>query len=163
MLRPDTPKEGKPRELRPGESPDRLSEPLGTYAEEAGLVMRRPPVTPNTMYALEATEHAQRQGKFDMFHRELYKAYWERGENLGDLDVIRHVADICELDWPELKDRLESRYYERPVMTQFQEAVELGIRGIPAFLIGDVLFTGARPYDVFKAVMSTVLEQRASG
>ena len=46
---------------------------------------------------------------------------------------------------------------------QFQEAVGLGIRGIPAFVMGDVVFTGARPYPVFKAVMDKVLEQRVSG
>ena len=61
------PEEGKPRDLRPGEEDGLLAEPLRTYATEVGLVMRRPPLTPYTMYALEATEHAQQQGKFDAF------------------------------------------------------------------------------------------------
>ena len=35
----------------------------------------------------------------------------------------------------------------------------LGIDGIPGFLIGRYLFTGARPYEVFQSVMSKVIEE----
>ena len=122
--------------------------------------MRRPPVTPNTLYALEATEHASERGLFYPFHLGLYKAYWEHGKDIGSLEVIRDVAVECGLEWPELEERLESSYYQERVMTQFREAMELGIRGIPAFLIGEYLFTGARPYETFKTVMEKVLEQR---
>ena len=163
LLRPDTPKEGKVRELRPGESPDQLSEPLRTYAQEAGLVMCRPPLISYTMDALEATEYACEQGRFDPFHRGLYKAYWEQGSDLGDLEVIRAVAEECGLDWPELKERLTTGSYRDAVTGQYQEAMKLGIRGIPAFLIGNTLFTGARPYEVFKVVVETVLERDAAG
>jgi predicted DsbA family dithiol-disulfide isomerase len=163
LLRPDIPREGRPRRPRPGESQDgELSEPMKSYAEEAGLVMRRPNLTPYTMYALEATEFAKEQGKFDPFHRAMYRALWADSKDLGDFDVIREAAEECDLDWHDMKECLESRSYEQTVTDQFQEAVGLGIRGIPAFVMGDVMFTGARPYPVFKAVMDKVLEQRAS-
>ena len=122
--------------------------------------MRRPPVTPNTLYALEATEHANQRGLFYPFHLGLYKAYWEHGKDIGSLEVIRDVAVECGLDWPELEERLESSFYQDTAMSQFREAMELGIQGIPAFLIGEYLFTGARPYDTFKTVMEKVLAQR---
>ena len=157
------PKEGRPRTPREGESPNgELSEPMKSYAEEAGLVMRRPSLTPYTMYALEATEFAKEQGKFDPFHRAMYRALWEDGKDLADFDVIREAADECGLDWHDLHECLVSRSYEKTVTDQFQEAVGLGIQGIPAFVMDNVLFTGARPYPVFKAVMDKVLEQRAS-
>ena len=157
MLRPDTPKEGKVRELRPGESRDQLGEPLRTYASEAGLVMRRPPLVSYTMYALEATEYAKDHGKFLSFHNGLYEAYWGQGKDLGDIDVLLEVAGASGLDTDALGDRLESRHYEDAVMTQYREAAELGIRGIPAFLIGKYLFTGARPYQDFQEVMNRTL------
>ena len=160
LLRPDTPKEGKLRTLRPGES-NELSEPMRTYAQEAGLVMRRPSLTSYAMYALEATEYAQQQGMFDPFHRAMYKALWEDGKDLGNLEVIRDVAKECGLNWQELGDALESRHYQDTVMSQFQEAVSMGIRGIPAFLVGNILFTGASPYEIFRAVMNKYLEQEA--
>ena len=163
VLRPDTPKQGEVREPRPGESADELGEPLRTYARDAGLVMRPPPVIPNTMYALEATEYAKESGRFLEFHRRLYEVYWKDGRDLGDPAVIGEVAETCGLDAGQLRHRLESRHYESAVTSEFQEATDLGINGIPAFLIGGYLFTGARPYEDFRAVVERVLEDRRTG
>jgi predicted DsbA family dithiol-disulfide isomerase len=125
--------------------------------------MRRPFIVPNTLLALQATEYAQQQGLFDPFHRAMYRAYWEDGKNLGDLEVIRGVAEECGLDWTELRQKLESGYYQEAVIGRYREALSLDIRGIPAFLIGNILFTGARPYEVFKAVAEKALGQRDGG
>ena len=156
-MRPDTPKEGTPRTSRPGETENELSEPLRSQANEAGLIMKPPPVTPNTMYALEATEYAQQQGKFMEFHKAAYTAMWEDRQDLGDLAVIEDVAKRVGLNSAELLERLESKEYSSTVMSQYQEAMQYGIRGIPTFLVGNLMFTGAHPYDVFKSAMERVL------
>ena len=158
ILRPDIPKQGMPRQPRPGEIGDQLSEPLRSFAEEAGLVMRRSSWTPNTMYAMEATEYAQQQGRFDAFHLAAYKAYWEDGKDLGDLDVIREVALSCGLDWPELSQRLESGYYREAILTQHQQAVSLGVNAIPAFLVGNQFFMGAQRYEIFQLALARAKE-----
>ena len=158
LLHPETPKEGAPRQPREGEEDGQLSEPLRTYAEEAGLTMRRSPITPNSMYSLEATEYALEHGEYEEFHHAMYKAYWEDQKNLGNLGVIQEVAQGSGLNWPEMSERLESGHYRDKVLSQFQEAMDLGIRGVPAFLIGNQMFTGAQPYDVFKLAMARARE-----
>ena len=162
MLRPDTPKEGSPRGPRPGETENELSSPLRDHAKEAGLIMRPPKVTPNTMWILEATEHAQRHGKFMEFHRAAYRAFWEDGKDLGDLAVIGEVAEEVSLDSSEMIHLLESGHYTSTVMEQYQEAMQHGIRGIPTFLVGNLMFTGAHPYEVFKTAMNRVLGNEES-
>ena len=159
LLRPGTPKEGMPRPPREGESPDQLSEPLRGYAEEAGLVMRPPTKTPYTLYALEATEYAKEQGRFEPFHRLMYRAVWEHGKDIGDLEVIREAAEEVGLDWPELEGKLESRHYEAAVMEQYKQAREIGIEGVPGFVVGNYMFTGAQPYHVFQEVMNKVIDE----
>ena len=119
--------------------------------------MRQPPLVSYTKYALEATEYAKEHGKFFSFHNGLYEAYWAEGRDLGDIDVLLEVAGASGLNTNELGERLESRHYEDSVMTEFQEAKSLGISGIPAFIIGKYLFTGARPYQDFQAVMNRAL------
>ena len=162
LLRPDTPKEGKVRDPRPGETENELSEPLRSQVRAANLVMRPPRVTPNTMYALEATEYAQQQGKFLEFHHAAYRAYWDEGRDLGDLAVIQEVARGVDLDADELLQRLESGYHTQTVLEQYQEALSHGIRGIPTFVVGNLLFTGAHPYEIFKSAISRFLAgQRA--
>ena len=162
MLRPDTPKEGIIRQPRPGETEDRLSDPLGGQASEANLIMRPPKVTPNTMYILEATEYAQQQGKFMEFHHAAYKAYWEDGLDLGDLAVIEGLAQQNSLNSTELLEGLESGQYTPAVMEQYQQALGHGIRGIPTFVLGNLLFTGAHPYEIFQSAMSKILEAPAA-
>jgi len=123
--------------------------------------MRRPARTSYTMYALEATEYAQQMGQFDAFHLAAYKAYWEDLSDLGNLDVIREIALKCGLDWPELSQRLESGFYRETVMAQYQQALDLGIRGIPSFIVGNQLFTGAQPYEVFHMALAKARESMA--
>ena len=159
LLRPDTPKEGLLRQPRAGETADELSEPLRSNARESNLIMRPPSVTPNTVYILEATEYAQQQGKFLEFHHAAYKAYWEDGKDLGDLAVIEALAQDVSLNSTELLERLENHYHTSAVMGQYQEALQHGIQGIPTFLVGNLVFTGAHPYNIFQEAMKKVLEQ----
>ena len=160
MLRPDTPKEGLLRQARSGETDDELSEPIRSQVREAGLIMRPPPVTPNTMFALEATEYAQQHGKFMEFHHAAYKAYWDERKDLGQLDVLAEVATSVSLDADEMIQCLETHEFSNQVMGQYQEALQHGIRGIPTFVVGNLLFTGAHPYDIFKSAMNQYLESQ---
>ena len=119
--------------------------------------MRPPQVTPNTMYALEATEYAQQHGKFLEFHHAAYKAYWEERKDLGQLDVLAEVAHSVSLDAEDMIQCLETHEFSNTVMGQYQEALQYGIRGIPTFVVGNLLFTGAHPYDIFKSAMNQYL------
>ena len=134
-----------------------MSEPLRSQAQDAGLVMKPPRVTPNTMYALEATEYAQRHGKFMEFHQAAYQAFWSDNQDLGNLEVISGIADGVGLDSADLVRDLEEQKLSSVVMGQYQEALKYGIRGIPTFLVGNLLFTGAHPYGVFQEAMKRVL------
>lgn len=160
LLRPDTPKEGLLRQPRSGETEDELSEPIRSQVRDAGLVMRPPTVTPNTMYALEATEYAQQVGKFMEFHHAAYKAYWDDRRDLGKLDVLAEVARSVQLDADEMIQCLETHEFSNKVMGQYQEALQHGIRGIPTFVVGNLMFTGAHPYDIFKSAMSRFLSSQ---
>ncbi len=162
MLRPDTPKEGLLRQQRSGETEDELSEPIRSQVKEAGLVMRPPLVTPNTMYALEATEYAQQHGKFMEFHHAAYRAYWDERKDLGQLNVLAEVARSVSLDADEMIECLETHELSSKVMGQYQEALQHGIRGIPTFVVGNLMFTGAHPYDIFKSAMNQFLTSQSS-
>jgi len=145
------------RQPRSGETEDELSEPIRSQVNDAGLIMRPPRVTPNTMYALEATEYAQQHGKFMEFHHAAYKAYWDDRKDLGQLDVLAEVARSVSLDADEMIQCLETHEFSNQVMGQYQEALQHGIRGIPTFVVGNLMFTGAHPYDIFKSAMNQFL------
>ncbi len=148
------------RQTRSGETDDELSEPIRSQVREANLVMRPPLVTPNTMYALEATEYAQQHGKFMEFHHAAYRAYWDERKDLGQLDVLAEVARSVSLDADEMIQCLETHEFSSRVTGQYQEALQYGIRGIPTFVVGNLLFTGAHPYDIFKSAINQYLNDQ---
>ena len=159
LLRPDIPPEGLTRETRPGETDGELREPLRSCAQQEGLTMRRPSKTPYTLLALEATEYAEDQGLGDQFYSNTMRAFWEEGVDLGDISVLQRLAEESGLNWQELAHHLESGRYRPTVVEHYQEAVRLGIHGIPAFLIGQQLVIGAQPYEVFKQLVDRILAQ----
>ncbi len=142
-----------------------MREPLRTYAQEAGLDrMKRSPITSYTLPSLEATEYAKEQGKYEEFHKACYRVFWDESQDLGDMKVLESVARGVGLDWPELESRLESQHYREQVIQQYVQGRQIGFQGIPAFIIGDVAFTGAVPYEVFQSAaqrsMPLVLGER---
>ena len=163
MLRPDTPPGGEERQQRPGEAPGKLSPHLQAMAVDAGLTeMKRPDRRPNSLKALQSIEFAKGHSKGDAMRDALYKAYWEEKRDVGELSVLREITESLGLEWPELEIVLETNLYLDTIMEDFQDGLDNGFDGIPAFIIGDIKFTGAQPMELFRKVADramSLLEQ----
>ncbi len=83
-MAPDRPIEGEPRILREGETETELNDAWKDRARDAGIVMRRPSLNPNTNLAHEATAFARDKGVDGEFHHAAARAYWEDGVDLGN-------------------------------------------------------------------------------
>ncbi|MBM3940761.1 MAG: DsbA family oxidoreductase [SAR202 cluster bacterium] len=153
LLRPDLPDEGIEHQARPGETPGELSGHLKAQALDADLThMRRPRRTPNTLKALQVTVHARQQGKGAEVHDELFRVYWDEGEDVGQPEVIRKVLESQGIFWGPVEAALNENAYLDTVLGEYQEALDIGFEGVPAFVFGNLGFTGAQPMHVFRAV-----------
>ena len=150
LLRPDQPPEGAPRRLFDGETETELSPAAQARAREAGVVMRRPQWTPNTMLVHEAALYAEEMGLGGEFHHAAAGAYWETGVDLGSTDVLRGIAEGCGLDGAELAQRLESGYHREQVKERYQHAKDLGVEGTPTYQIAGELMPGDVNYEVLR-------------
>ena len=158
------PAEGIVRPPRDGAEPGSpLTGNIGETAIEAGLTMRRAPLTPNTRLAFEASEFAKDYDLFEPFHKACYRAFWEDGVNLGQISVLQQLGEQVGLDAQEMKERLDTGYYTAQAQAQYDEAISLGVNGIPSFIMGRYFFSGAQPYELFKQVAETVQKDKASG
>ena len=119
--------------------------------------MRPPPKTPNTLYSLEATEYAQQHGKFLEFHQAAYQAFWQDRQDLGQIETLTQIATTIGLDGNDLAQNLHQGAHSQTVINQYREALQYGIKGIPTFLIGNLMFTGAHPYPIFQQAMQRYL------
>lgn len=124
--------------------------------------MKRPDFIACSRPALEAAEYAKEKGKFDAFHLAVFKAYWEDARNIGQRDVLREVAEKCGLDGAELERVLEEGRYTATIEKQNEEARQLGVTGIPAYIVGSYFIEGAQPYSVFQKAVSLMKQRKKS-
>jgi predicted DsbA family dithiol-disulfide isomerase len=157
-------------ELRPDPVP--TLDPDGAYlhdiwgravypmAADRGMPLRLPPVQPRSRLAHEAARHATLQGRGDAMRRAVFRAFFEDGRDIGDIDVLVELGATQGLDAAALRDALERGTHTAAVLDDEREAQALGLRGVPALLVrridGDapaVLVSGAQPLDVLRQAL----------
>ena len=159
-------------ELRP--EPEPTIDPNGEYlhrvwnqsvypmAEQRGMVLRLPPVQPRSRKALEAAEFARGVGRFDPMNRALFKAFFEDGQDLANLDVLLQVGRSIKLDPEALRLALAEGRHTRKVLADQQLARELGISGVPALLFSagekGIMVSGAQPYEAVEHALEEALK-----
>lgn len=143
-------------ELRPEPVP--TLDPKGDYLERVwrssvyplanrlGMTMKLPPLQPRSRRAHEAAHWARTQGRFDEYHAAIFRAFFERGEDIGDTGVLATLATRLGLDGESLRWALDSRQFEKGVIDDEQEAGVLGVTGVPAFVANrKAALTGVQP------------------
>jgi predicted DsbA family dithiol-disulfide isomerase len=120
---------------------------------EAGLTFVESDWVPNSRKALEASEYAREQGHFDDFHRNVFRAYFGEGRDIGKLEVLQDIARDAGLDADALVEAVTSGRYTERVDEDLALAQHIGLRGVPAFIIGNRAIVGAQPYEAFEQVM----------
>ncbi|MFN2475689.1 MAG: DsbA family protein [Chthoniobacterales bacterium] len=162
-------------ELRPEPIP--TLDPAGEYlrdiwaravypmAERRGMTLRLPPLQPRSRLALAAAEFARERGKFDEMNRAIFEAFFARGEDIGEIEILLQLATISGLDAKELQHELERGDFHSRVLADEQLAHQLGITGVPAMLLrkkgepleASVELTGAQPYEVLRSAVDKLL------
>lgn len=89
----------------------------------------------------------------------MLKAYLCEGEAIGDLDTLHRLGMDAGLDEAEVADTLASDLYAAEIRAEEREASELGIRGVPFFVINRRFgVSGAQPADVLGEALDKALE-----
>jgi predicted DsbA family dithiol-disulfide isomerase len=147
---PDIPANGIPVEPRRGE----MYSNLEREAKEAGLILNWPSRLPNTRHALAAAEWVRRNQPhmFTPFQKTLFAAHFVAGEDLGNSAVIdRHAAELA-IDL----DAFHAALLDGTALAAVKESETLGrehgVRGTPAWLIGQRLISGLLPASDFEHV-----------
>jgi predicted DsbA family dithiol-disulfide isomerase len=154
-------------ELRPEPVP--TLDPKGEYLQRAwtnsvdplaarlGIQMKLPPLQPRSRLAHEAAHWARTQGRFDHYHAQVFRSFFERGEDIGDIDVLISVAAELGLDSGSLGVALKNRDFENSVLEDEQQAAELGISGVPAFVANrKAALSGVQPVENLRKLIEHV-------
>jgi predicted DsbA family dithiol-disulfide isomerase len=119
---------------------------------------------PNSRKALMVAELARERGAFAPLHPRLFDAYWARGRDIGDEQILVEEAAAVGLEEGDVLDVLRDGRYMDRIEQYTHAALQLGAGGVPAWLIDErFLVPGAQPYDVFARVLERLGHAPADG
>ncbi|MFF5996230.1 DsbA family oxidoreductase [Lysinibacillus sp. KU-BSD001] len=115
--------------------------------------------TANTTAAHRLAKLAMAQGKEEAYNERLMKAYFLEGEAIGRHDVLKQLAKEAGLEMDAVERVLTSNQYEEAVEQDIYEAQQIGVRGVPFFVVNNKYgISGAQPQPLFEQT----IEQAAS-
>ena len=104
-------------------------------------------MTFNSRRAQELAKWSDRNQFSESLHPQLYQAYFVRGENLAETDVLINTVDLSGLNTEDARLSLQSRQYKQAVDEDWNYARSLGVTGIPTFVYQGYGLVGAQPYE----------------
>jgi predicted DsbA family dithiol-disulfide isomerase len=100
---------------------------------------------------------AEAQGKGAAYHNALFRAYWQRANNIGDVEVLVEIAQSIGLERAAFLAALIDESYEAQVEADIEQAYQYGLTGVPALIFDNrYLVSGAQPYEVLQQVVEQV-------
>ena len=157
QLNPDMPDEGltldeylslrfgNPATIQPG------LDQLTAEGREVGIDFRfdRIARVPNTLSVHQVMYLAEREGKDQAaLAEELFKAFFERGENIGDLEILTELAGRHGLEARDVARVVDDDAARQVVQSREAQVRASGISGVPGFLLNRrLLVIGAQEKD----------------
>lgn len=155
-MHPEVPIEGKKvSELFPGMSVEGMFANLNNMSSVYGIKFSGADLISNTHIALLASEYAKEKGKFHDFHDKLFYAYFNEAKNIGDVELLKSIAESVGLNKDEMIKKLEDGSYESKLEEAKNLAIKYRVRSTPTFIINDKhAIVGAQSIEVFKEALS---------
>lgn len=171
FLNPDAPAEGDPYrpylELKFGGAAA-VDAMLGKVTEAARsigleLALDRIRLRGNTLNAHKLIHRFQQRGDANALVERLFSAHFQRGEFIGDTQLLVKIAKECGDDAEEVAAYLASSDESTiAVLEQALRARKAGINGVPFFILnGQQAIVGEKPAQEMLAVMRQVLAQES--
>ena len=117
--------------------------------------------TTNTVLGHQAIHYAKAHGKQAEMKERLMKAYFEEGRHVGRIEQLADLAAEIGLDRSDVVRALSADEYLADVRADQALAIELGIRGVPFFVLdGKYGVSGAQEAQTFANVLKQVVDER---
>jgi predicted DsbA family dithiol-disulfide isomerase len=126
-------------------------------ADKLGVKMKMPTVKPYSRITHEASKWAESKGKSEAFKEAVFRAYFERSENIGEIETILSIAENLRLDTDSLQKALAANEFLEKVLDDEMEAEMIGINSVPAFVADRKNgLAGLQPFENLKRLIGAV-------
>lgn len=122
--------------------------------------MKRPPVQPRSRLAHEAAKWADTQNHFAEYNEALFRAFFEHGRDIGDIEILKSLASDLTLEANSLQTALQNGALTPMVLADENEARHVGVRAVPAYVAcGKILAAGVQSAERLQELLSSVRQE----
>ncbi len=121
--------------------------------QQEGIVFADRTFTTNSHKALLLAEAVKEAAPdvLELLNEALFRAYFSEGKNIGDMDVLRKIAEDTGVPMEMVERAWSDPRYEEQLKKQGKAAARVGITGIPTFVFGNKsILVGAVPVDMLR-------------
>jgi predicted DsbA family dithiol-disulfide isomerase len=138
-----------------------MNDSMTSIAKEVGLEYNfDKAIINNTLDAHRLLHLAKTKGLQNEMKERLFKAYYNEGKNIGDLETLIQLGREVGLPTDEIAATLQADTYKEEVLLDQYAAQQVGARGVPFFVFNDkYAVSGAQHSDVFTQVLDKVWEE----
>lgn len=120
-------------------------------------------VVANSFDAHRLSHFAKSKGKGNEFEEVLFRAYFIEGKNTADHETLGQLAESVGINKQEALDVLASDAYAADVRNDIYESQQVGVRGVPHFVLGDkYAISGAQPSELFLQALNQTWRETKS-
>jgi 2-hydroxychromene-2-carboxylate isomerase len=115
---------------------------VARFARRMGIPLNPPPLETEPTLAGAGSLYAQQQGLLRPYLVAVMAAEWSEGRNIGERETLLQVAESVGLDRGEFAEAMDNPDNLQQLKTHAEEANQLGVIGVPTFVIDDQIFWG---------------------
>ncbi len=115
---------------------------VSRWARRMNIAFVPPPIHTDPTRAGAGSFLAQQAGLLKAYTIAVMEAEWGEGKDIGDLDVLRSIAEQIGLDADALCTAVDDPQNQQKLTDHWQDAETRGVIGVPSFVIGDQIFWG---------------------
>jgi 2-hydroxychromene-2-carboxylate isomerase len=115
---------------------------IARWARRMGIPCNPPPPTTDPTLAGLGSLLAEKKGCLKEYIIEVTRCEWAGGNDIGQRDILIAVAESVGLDAKEFEATLDNPESQKQLDDNWKEAQELGVIGVPTFVVNDQVFWG---------------------
>lgn len=145
----------------PIEEAKKMTQSVANRAKEVGLEYNFDNMkNANTSKSHRLMKWAETKGKEKELCEKLFHAYFIEGKHIGKKGILLSLVEEVGLDVNEAEEILNSNIYNEEVEQDIKEAMQLGVRGVPFFVINNKYgISGAQPQSLFKEAIEKAAKE----
>ena len=106
--------------------------------------------TYNSRLAQELSKWGERFPESSLLNQKIFEAYFVDGQNLANQNLLVKLAGEAGLSTQEATKVLENRVFKEAVDIDWMRSRQIGISGVPTFVIGQYGISGAHSYEILE-------------